>query len=89
MRGVYAHAHDGEITTHRCDGEQELVVNQIVSSGSIVVDSSNGVSRIRLVIPMKKLIRWNILSQRMMTTMEVWCTHAMSVVTKASRRSVH
>jgi hypothetical protein len=64
-----------------------MVADQIVSTGSITVDSSNGVSIIIRLVPLKKLIRWNILSQRMMAIMEVWCTHTMSVA-RASRGSV-
>jgi hypothetical protein len=35
-----------------------MVADQIVSSGSITVDSSNGVPRIIRLVPLKKLIRW-------------------------------
>lgn len=39
-----------------------VVANQIVSSGSIIVDSSNGASRMNKTSSSRKLIRWNILS---------------------------
>ena len=41
-----------------------MVANQIVSSGSITVDNSNGVSTMNKTCSSEKLIRWNILSHR-------------------------
>jgi hypothetical protein len=48
-----------------------MVAKQIVSSGSITVDSSNGVSRMYKTSSSEKANKMEHPSQRMMATMEV------------------
>ena len=65
-----------------------MVANQIVSSESIAVDSSNGVSRMNKTSSSEKANKVQHPITENVATMEVWCTHAMSVA-GASKRSVH
>ena len=65
-----------------------MVDIEIVSSGSITMDSRNVVSRMNKTSSSEKANKVQHPITENVATMEVWCTHAMSVV-GASKRSVH